>query len=143
MKCSRRIRPIVSTTSIPHRPLHAKAGSRTNRKLGGQFWTPIPQLRGSLFHAGSQQRRAGEVAVSVVDRFDKGSVDRQQLAAIEVELPAQEHEPAENRFEGAEIVVSEVSDRLEVRLEAAQQPDGLDIAPASRSSRRLDRTRLR
>src|ERR1700733_11507877 len=55
MKCSRRIRPIVSTTSIPHRPLHAKAGSRTNRKLGGQFWTPIPQLRGSLFHAGSPQ----------------------------------------------------------------------------------------
>jgi fatty-acyl-CoA synthase len=51
---SRRIRPIVSTTSIPHRPLHAKAGSRTNRKLGGQFWTPIPRLRGSLFHAGSQ-----------------------------------------------------------------------------------------
>src|SRR5271170_166058 len=46
MKCSRRIRPIVSTTSIPHRPLHAKAGSRTNRKLGGQFWTPIPASGG-------------------------------------------------------------------------------------------------
>src|SRR6202050_2641954 len=46
MKCSRRIRPIVSTTSIPHRPLHAKAGSRTNRKFGGQSWTPIPRLRG-------------------------------------------------------------------------------------------------
>src|SRR5208282_6135487 len=27
------------------------AGSRTNRKSGGQFWTPIPRLRGSLFHA--------------------------------------------------------------------------------------------
>src|SRR5271155_4177905 len=59
MKCSRRIRPIVSTTSIPHRPLHAKAGSRTNRKLGGQFWTPIPRLRGSLFHAGSHPNGVG------------------------------------------------------------------------------------
>src|SRR6185312_3203817 len=56
MKCSRRIRPIVSTTSIPHRPLHAKAGSRTNRKFGGQSWTPIPRLMGSFFHAGSHER---------------------------------------------------------------------------------------
>ena len=31
-RCSRRIRPIVSTISIPHRPLRAKAGSRSNRK---------------------------------------------------------------------------------------------------------------
>ena len=30
-RCSRRIRPIVSTISIPHRPLRAKAGSRSNR----------------------------------------------------------------------------------------------------------------
>ena len=29
-RCSRRIRPIVSTISIPHRPLRAKAGSRPN-----------------------------------------------------------------------------------------------------------------
>src|SRR5579872_3187028 len=56
MKCSRRIRPIVSTTSIPHRPLHAKAGSRTNRKFGGQSWTPIPRLMGSFFHAGSHEK---------------------------------------------------------------------------------------
>ena len=34
-RCSRRIRPIVSTMSIPHRPLRAKAGSRPNRKSGG------------------------------------------------------------------------------------------------------------
>ena len=27
-RCSRRIRPIVSPISIPHSPLHAKAGSR-------------------------------------------------------------------------------------------------------------------
>ena len=48
-KCSRRIRPIVSTISIPHRPLRAKAGSRTNRKSGGQFWTPITPPQGVNF----------------------------------------------------------------------------------------------
>src|SRR5208283_2506777 len=50
-RCSRRIRPIVSTTSIPHRPLRAKAGRRSNRKSGGQFWTPMTPLRGSILHA--------------------------------------------------------------------------------------------
>jgi hypothetical protein len=74
------------------------------------------------------QRRADEVAVFVVDRLDPGSVDRQQLATIEAEPPAQQHELAEHRFEGAATVASEVRDRFEVRLEAAQQPDDLDIA---------------
>ena len=86
------------------------------------------------------QRRAGEVAVLVVDRLDAGSVDRQQLAAVKVEPPAQQHELAEHRCEGAAIVASEVRDRLEVRLEAAHQPDDLDIAlgfplqPSARSN---------
>ena len=35
----------------PHRPLRAKAGSRPNRKSGGQFWTPMMPLRGSILHA--------------------------------------------------------------------------------------------
>jgi hypothetical protein len=47
---------------------------------------------------------------------------------VEVEQPAQEHEPAEQRFEGAAIVASEVCDLLEVRLEATYQPDDPDIA---------------
>src|SRR5271163_661038 len=38
MKCSRRIRAIVSTTSIPNHPLHSKAGSATDLSIGGQFW---------------------------------------------------------------------------------------------------------
>jgi hypothetical protein len=46
IKCSRRIRPIVSTISIPHRPLQTKAGSPAGQNQGGQFWTPIPHLRG-------------------------------------------------------------------------------------------------
>jgi hypothetical protein len=74
------------------------------------------------------QRRAGEVAVLVVDRLDAGSVDRQQLATIEVEPPAQQHELAEHRFEGAAIVAPEIGDRLEIRPQALQEPDHLDVA---------------
>src|SRR5208282_1422715 len=55
-RCSRRIRPIVSTISIPHRPLRAKAGRRPNRKSGGQFWTPMTPLRGSILHAETHGR---------------------------------------------------------------------------------------
>src|SRR3984957_1606199 len=92
MKCSRRIRPIVSTTSIPHRPLHAKAGSRTNRKFGGQSWTPIPRLRGSFFHAGSH---SGFRLVWLVFGFaEKPDVP----AALRVHPEALECDPDEASF---------------------------------------------
>jgi hypothetical protein len=51
MKCSRRIRAIVSTISIPNHLLRYKAGSATDQTVGGQFWTPIPRLRGSILQA--------------------------------------------------------------------------------------------
>src|SRR6516164_3969418 len=50
-KCSRRIRAIVSTTSIPDHPLESKREACDSHTSGGQFWTPIPQLRGSILHA--------------------------------------------------------------------------------------------
>src|ERR1700729_2299555 len=74
------------------------------------------------------QRRAGEVAVFVVDRLDAGSVDRQQLAAVEVEPPAQQHELAENAAKRRTIVAPKVGNRLKVGLQAAKQPDDLDVA---------------
>ena len=51
MKCSRRIRAIVSTISIPNHLLHYKAGSATDQPVAGQFWTPIPRLRGLILQA--------------------------------------------------------------------------------------------
>jgi hypothetical protein len=48
MKCSRLIRAIVSTISIPSHLLRYKAGSATDQSVGGQFWTPIPRLRGNI-----------------------------------------------------------------------------------------------
>jgi hypothetical protein len=65
---------------------------------------------------------------AVVDRLDAGSVDRQQLAAVEVEPPAQQHELAENAANRRTIVAPKVGNRLKVGLQAAKQPDDLDVA---------------
>src|SRR5438105_11253014 len=76
IKCSRRIRAIVSTTSIPHHLLRSKAGSATGQPIGGQFWTPIPQLRGSKLHAETQggslrdiQMLAGHTNLRTTQRY--------------------------------------------------------------------------
>src|ERR1700720_2216546 len=42
--------------------------------------------------------------------------------------PAQDHELPENLFERGAIVAPEIGDGLEVRLQAPQQPDDLDVA---------------
>jgi len=76
------------------------------------------------------QRVPGEVAVLVVDRLEAGSVHGQQLAAKVVEPPAQQHELLEHRSESGEIVAPKVGDGLEVRPQASQQPDYLDVAMA-------------
>jgi hypothetical protein len=49
---SRRTRAIVSTPFIPHPPVLAPGREvSTTRAAGGQFWTLILPLRGSIFHA--------------------------------------------------------------------------------------------
>ena len=52
---SRRTRAIVSTPFIPQptRP-NTRTGSVPATRDRGQFWTPIPPLRGSTFHADPQ-----------------------------------------------------------------------------------------
>ena len=87
------------------------------------------------------QRRAGEVAILVVDRLDAGSVDRQQLAAVQVEASAQQYELAEHGAKRRAIVAPEIGDGLEVRFQSPQQPEDLDVAmtlrlqPPARSDR--------
>ena len=51
-----------------------------------------------------------------------------ELAAEQVELPAEQHEGPEHRPEGRAVVAPEVGDGLEVGLQASQQPDHLDVA---------------
>ena len=69
------------------------------------------------------QRVAGKVAVLVVDRLDARAIHCQQLAAEQIETPAQQHELSENLFERGAIVAPEIGDGLEVRLQGPQQPD--------------------
>ena len=70
-------------------------------------------------------------------------IHREQLSAKQVQLAAQQYKFAEHLAEGMAVVAPKVSDRLEVRLQVAQQPDHLDIAMGLGPSRRLDRTRFR
>jgi len=74
------------------------------------------------------ERGAGEVAVLVVDRLEPRAIHRQQLAAEQVEPPAQQHELAEDRLERGAVGAPEVGDGLEVGFQAPQQPDHLDVA---------------
>jgi hypothetical protein len=55
-----------------------------------------------------RQRPAGKIAVFVVDRLDTGTVDREQFAAKQIQLPAQQHELAEDRPEGFAVEATEV-----------------------------------
>ena len=73
------------------------------------------------------QRRAGEVAILVVDRLDAGSLDRQQLAAVQVEASAQQYE-LRNTARNAARLSPEIGDGLEVRFQSPQQPEDLDVA---------------
>jgi hypothetical protein len=73
------------------------------------------------------QRSFGKIPVFVVDRLDTGAVNCQQLAPKQFEAPAQDHELPENLFEGGAIVIPKIGDGLEIRLQAAQQPNDLDV----------------
>src|SRR5882724_12417025 len=65
-QCSRLIRPIVSTTSIPRHPLGIPSGSAClSSQKGGQSWTPITPLQGSIFHAGSQGNHHFQISKAI------------------------------------------------------------------------------
>jgi hypothetical protein len=76
-KCSRLIRPIVSTTSIPRHPLGIKAGQPAcHRKKGSELDANYPAT-GSIFHAGSHRDGDGtdcapkrQTLAVCVSRFD-------------------------------------------------------------------------
>jgi hypothetical protein len=62
-KCSRRIRPIVSTTNIPRHPLaFPKRAACATHSRGGQSWTPITPLLGRIFHAETHGRGPAALA---------------------------------------------------------------------------------
>ena len=72
----------------------------------------------------------GEVPVPRVDGLELAAVDRNARLAEQLKAPAQHHELAADLADGLAIVLAEVGYRLEVRHQAAGQPDQLDIALA-------------
>ena len=85
------------------------------------------------------QRGTGEIAVLVVDCLDPCAIHRQQLAAEQVQLLAQQHELAERR----EVVAAEVGDGLKVGLRWRSSQITSTLRWVSASSRRLERMRFR
>ena len=75
-----------------------------------------------------RQCSAGEVAVLVVHRLDTRAIDRQQLPPEQVELAAQDDELAEHLPEGRTVDPPKGGYGAEVRLQAPEQPDRLDVA---------------
>jgi len=80
----------------------------------------------------------GEVLVPGVHRLELAAVDRRHGVAEQVQLPAQIDEPATGGPDRRAVVLPEVGDGLEVRRQPSGQPHQLDVALASRSSRRLE-----
>src|SRR5436190_12533872 len=85
----------------------------------------------------------GEVSIPRVDGLELAAVDRNARFAKQFKAAAQHHELAADLADRFAIVLAEVGYGLEVRHQAAGQPNQLDVALAPRSRRRLDCTRLR
>src|SRR6202035_5008725 len=71
---------------------------------------------------------AGEIAVSVVHRFELAAIDRDDRLREQVQLTAQHDELAAYSADGRAVVLAEIGDRLEVRHQSAGQPHEFDIA---------------
>src|SRR5205823_4338922 len=85
----------------------------------------LVNLRQTALHLG-----LGEVPIPRVDGFELAAVDRNARFAEQFKTAAQYHELAANPADGLAIVLAEVGYGLEVRHQAASQPNQLDVALA-------------
>src|SRR5438132_3766638 len=85
----------------------------------------LVNLRQTALHLG-----LGEVPIPRVDGFELAAVDRNARFAEQFKTAAQHHELAANPADGLAIVLAEVGYGLEVRHQAASQPNQLDVALA-------------
>jgi hypothetical protein len=70
----------------------------------------------------------GESVVARVEGFELRAIDGDTRFAEQIELAPQDNERAAELGVGPALVLAEIGDRLEVRCEAAGQPDQLDVA---------------
>src|SRR5213080_1728562 len=85
----------------------------------------LVNLRQTALHLG-----LGEVPIPRVDGFELAAVDRNARFAEQFKTAAQHHELAANPADGLAIVLAEVGYGLEVRHQAAGQPNQLDVTLA-------------
>src|SRR5512146_1963887 len=71
-----------------------------------------------------------EVPVPRVDGLELAAVDRDARLAEQLKAPAQHHKLTADPADGLAVVLAEVGYRLEVRHQAAGQPNQLDVALA-------------
>src|SRR4029077_17231085 len=85
----------------------------------------LVNLRQTALHLG-----LGEVPIPRVDGLELAAVDRNARFAEQFKAAAQHHELAADPADGLTIVLAEVGYGLEVRHQAAGQPNQLDVALA-------------
>jgi hypothetical protein len=94
---------------------------------------PIQDFSGRCSHQSAPTAPAlglGEVPISRVDGFELAAVDRNARFAEQLKAAPQHHELTADLADGFAIVLAEVGYCLEVRHQAAGQPNQLDVALA-------------
>src|SRR5258706_2395578 len=71
-----------------------------------------------------------EVPVPRVDGFELAAIDRNARLAEQFKAPAQHHKLTTDLTDSLPIVLPEIGDRLEIRHQAAGEPNQLDVALA-------------
>src|SRR6266404_4653613 len=71
-----------------------------------------------------------KVPVSRVDGFELAAIDRNARLAEQLKAAAKHHELTADLTDGRAVVLSEIGYRLEIRHQAAGQPNQLDVALA-------------
>lgn len=69
-----------------------------------------------------------EVPIAVVHGLQPRTVDRQKLAAKQIQFPTQHDERSKHLSKRRTVVAPKVGDRLEIRLQLPEQPYHLKIA---------------
>jgi hypothetical protein len=82
-KCSRRIRPIVSTISIPHRLLQIEAGN-PQAKIQGAILDADPPAQGSKLHAETQPGALALATPDAANLMDAETTKQKMMDSLSV-----------------------------------------------------------